>query len=66
MYIGINIHSYLTNVQDVCTENYKVLLKEIKEDQKKEEYVTFMAWRLNIVINSSQIDPYMHWNTIKI
>lgn len=42
---------YLKNGCNVCTENYKALLREMKE------YATFMARRLNIIVNSSQIDP---------
>ena len=51
---------YLRDVCDICTKNYEVLLKEMKE------YATCMAQRLGIVVNSSQIDPQMQRNPLKI
>ena len=41
-YLGINLPK---ETKDLYIENYKTLVKEIKEDTKMEKYTIFMDWK---------------------
>ena len=41
-YLGINLPK---ETKDLYIENYKTLMKEIKDDKQMEEYTMFMDWK---------------------
>ena len=46
-YLGINLPK---EAKDLYSENYKILMKEIREDTNRlERYNLFLGWKINIV-----------------
>lgn len=50
------------NVQDLCAESYKTLMREIKYINKRRAILCSWTETLNIVISCPQIDLYIHCN----
>ena len=57
-HLGINLTKY---VQDLCPENYKILIKEVRDDLNKWRHTVFLDWKTQYSkeVSSSQISLWI-------
>ena len=62
-YLGISLPK---EMKELYTENYKTLMKEIKDDKQMERYSMFLVGRINIVKKTILPNTIYRFNVIPI
>ena len=64
-YLGINLPK---EAKDLCSENYKTLMKESEDDKQMERYTMFLDWKNQYCQNdyATQVNPQIQCNPYQI